>query len=343
MATVKRLLQSDITKTLIFFILTTACAAAITPWLYNAGMMLVEVEATHRTSPVITWLAQKCAHAELPRYFNRAMLLCALLLIGPFIMWMRLGQTGKQPRQSPWRLRLPEHSIAHDHGQPLTRNPRAWLHLTTGFLLAGSLLTLMVWLLLLTGWFSLTHPLDWIEATRESLASAAFAGLVEEWIFRGILLGIFLRSLRPAVAIVSVSLLFAALHFLLPPDGVKVMNPDSLDSGFRMISLIIQRFMHPQTFALSFITLFAMGLILAYARYRTASLWLPIGLHTGWVFVHRIFQHMAELSGKHLAHMEVFIGADRKSGLLPLCLLIATGLLVHVFVQISDESRETSC
>jgi membrane protease YdiL (CAAX protease family) len=340
MIAVKRLIQSDITKILIFFILTTACAAAITPWLYNAGMMLVEVTETRPTSAVISWLAQKCDHAELPRYFNRALLLCALILTGPFIMWMKLGKEGKQPRRNPWRLQLPKHSIAHHHGQALTRNPRAWLHFTTGFLLAGSLLMLMIWLLLLTGWFSLTPQLDWVRATQESLVSAAFAGLIEEWIFRGVILGIFLRALRPTMAIVTVSLFFAFIHFLLPPDGVKVLNPDSLDSGFRMISLIAQRFMHPQTFTLSFVSLFVIGLILAYARYRTASLWLPIGLHTGWFFVHRIFQHMAELSGDHLSSMELFISADRKSGLLPLCLLIATGLFVHVFVQISEEKRE---
>ncbi|MCP5535322.1 MAG: CPBP family intramembrane metalloprotease [Akkermansiaceae bacterium] len=336
----KRLIQSDLTKILIFFILTLISAAVVSPWLYNMGKFVAEVGESRNLNVVMNWLAQKCAHAEFPRYFNRALVICALVLAGPFIMWMRLGKDTRQPRPSPWRIKLPKHCTAHDPGQALTRNPHAFLHLVTGFLLTGSLLTLMVWLLLMTGWFSLQHPIDWWLVTRESLGSAVFSAIIEEWIFRGIILGIFLRAMRPAPAIVIVSLFYASIHFLLPPVGVKVINPGDADAGFRMVALVARRFLSPQDFSLGFISLLVVGLILAYARYRTASLWLPIGLHIGWGYVHRIFQIITELSGDHLASAEVIIGADRKSGLLPLSLLIATGLLVHVFVQISEEKRK---
>jgi|TARA_B110000908_G_scaffold148622_1_gene181227 membrane protease YdiL (CAAX protease family) len=337
---VKRLIQSDITKTLIFFTLTVVIAAVVSPWLYNVGKFIAEVGETRNLNVLMNWLAQKCDHAEFPRYFNRALLLCALVLAGPFIMWMRLGKEARQPRRNPWRIKLPKHSIAHDYGQALVHNRRGFLHLVTGFLLAACLLTLMVWFLLAIGWFSLEHPVKWFVAIRESLLSAAFVSVFEEWIFRGMMLGIFLRAMRPFAAIAVVSIFYASIHFLLPPDGVKLLNPGEADAGFRMISLVFQRFMSPQEFLLSFITLLVVGLILGYARYRTASLWLPIGLHAGWVFVHRVFQHIAELSGDHLASAEVLIGADRKSGLLPLSLLIPTGLLVHVFLQISSDRNK---
>ena len=93
---------------------------------------------------------------------------------------------------------------------------------------------------------------------------------------------------------------------------------------------------------LNFINLFVLGMILAYARYRTASLWLPIGLYAGWLFVRGLFHGLATISENHLSHTGVFIGTDQQSGILPLCFLFATGLLVHVFVQISSRSRESN-
>ncbi len=329
----KRLIQSDLTKTLLFLILTTVCAAAITPLLYDAGKMIAEVAEARSTNPIVNWFAQKCGRADLTQYFHRALILCALILFGPFIMWMSLGKENRQPRRNPWRIRLPNRSIAQDEGQPLIRKPKARLHLITGFLLAGSLMLLMVWLLIQVGWFSLVKPIDWISVTRSSILSAAFTGVIEEWIFRGVILGILLRCMRPTMAIVTTSLFFASIHFLIPLDGVTVLKPGDLDAGFRLISLIIQRFLHPQEFFLSFIYLFAMGLILAYARYRTASLWLPIGLHIGGLFIHKLFLQTAEFSSENLASVDVFIGHDRQSGILPLTVLIAIGLLVHVFAQ----------
>jgi len=337
MTIVKRLIQSDLTKILLFLILTTVCAAAITPLLYDAGKMIAEVAEARSSNPILIWFAQKCGQANLPQYFNRALILCALILAGPFLMWLKLGKEARQPRRNPWRIRLPNRSIAQDQGQALSHNPKAWLHFATGFLLAGSLMLLMVWLLLQTGWMALIDPIAWVSSTRSSLLSAAFTGVIEEWIFRGVILGILLRSMRPTIAIVTTSLFFASVHFLIPLDGVTVLKPGDLDSGFRMISLVTQRFLHPQTFLLSFIHLFAMGLILAYARYRTSSLWLPIGLHIGGLFIHRLFHKTAEFSGEHLASVDVFIGHDRQSGILPLTVLIVMALLVHVFAQISTE------
>lgn len=338
---VKRLLQSDLTKIFLFIILTVIGAALISPLLYNIGKFVAEVAESRQLNTAINWLAQKCADAEFPQYFNQALLLCTILLAGPFIAWMRLGKDTRQPRRGPWQIKLPTHSVAHDSGQPLYRNPHATLHLITGFLLAGSLLTLMVWLLLQTGWFKLIHPVEWFNTTRNALGAAVISSFIEEFIFRGIILGIFLRALKPGAAIVIVSIFYASIHFLLPPNGVEVINPGSIDAGFRMIGLVAQRFMNPEEFILSFITLLVAGLILAYARYRTASLWLPIGLHAGWVFVIQIFHNIAELSGEHLATAEVLIGPDRISGLLPLSLLFATGLLVHVFIQVSSEKRQS--
>ncbi|BDS08407.1 hypothetical protein NT6N_34470 [Oceaniferula spumae] len=339
MTEVKRLIQSDITKILLFLTLTAISAAIVSPFFFNVGKVIAEVVEARGSNPALLWFAHQCEISDFTRYFNYTLLICALLLAGPFIMWMRIGKTSKPQKNKPWLLRLPGHSIAHTSGQSLSHNGRSWFHFGTGLLLASSLTLLTMWLLLYTGWFHLNHPVMWIDAIKRATVIAAVSAVLEEWVFRGILLGICLRSLRPAVAIISVTVLYACVHFLSPLHGALLSEPGQWDTGFRMLSLVGQRFMHLHEFALPFLTMLMMGGILAYARYRTASLWLPIGMHLGWVFVHSLFQEIASPSSGHVSSAEFFISADRKSGVLPLAVLVATGLLVHFFVHASEVRR----
>ncbi|MBK1829316.1 CPBP family intramembrane metalloprotease [Verrucomicrobiaceae bacterium R5-34] len=336
-----RLLQSDLTKVLIFLILTTVSAAILSPWLFNAGKMIAEVVPARSHHSLLLWFAQKCDNAEFLRYFNRSLLISALLLAGPFIMWMRIGKPPTFRGQNPWTFRLPTSSLPPVSGQPLRANDRFLLHLGTGVFLASGLMLMMMWILLLSGWFVLEEPVLWWDAVKVALITALPVALIEECLFRGVLLGICLRSMRPAAAITVVSIGYASVHFLSPLDGVHLSHPGNLDAGFQMLGLIGQRFLQLHTFFLPWLTLFGIGLILAYARYRSASLWLPIGLHLGWTLIHRTFQPIVELSDRHPAMADLLISPDRKTGILPLSVLLATGILVHVFTRISTEARST--
>lgn len=341
MAGVKRLIQSDITKILIFLTLTALTAALLSPWLYNAGKMIAEVVESRSANTPLLWFAQRCGNADFLQYFHSSLLICGTLLIGPFIMWMQLGQSPKSRNNKPWTLRLPEPSIAHETGQRLRHNPRGWLHFGTGVLLASSLVLLMMWLLIQTDWFRLQRPVMWYDAIKNNITPVVISSVFVEWLLRGVLLGICLRSMRPGIAIFIVSLIYAAGHFLSPMAGDQLAQQENWDAGFRMFELIGQRFFHLGSFALPFLTLWCIGMVLSYARFRTASLWLPIGLHLGWLFVHRVFAEIAVINGEHLASADVFISDDRQSGILPISLIIATALLVHVFIQISEERRAT--
>ena len=62
-------------------------------------------------------------------------------------------------------------------------------------------------------------------SSRKSLVPALVVAPLEEWLFRGVLLGLWLRFSRPAAACVGSSLLFAFLHFLKPPDGMAIADP----------------------------------------------------------------------------------------------------------------------
>jgi len=81
----------------------------------------------------------------------------------------------------------------------------------------------------------------------------------------------------------------------------------------------------------SFTTLFLIGWILADARMQTRSLWLPIGLHAGWIFASGAFSRMAELE----VIMLPWLGRNLLVGIVPLGVggltwLIMRGWLKHV-------------
>nr|NIP96005.1 CPBP family intramembrane metalloprotease [Akkermansiaceae bacterium] len=243
-----RLLRSDVTKLLLYLISCFLLAALLTPWLYNAGTFLGEVTEKESVNPVIDWVGKHARKADFPDFFKRSLLISALLLFVPLVFSLKLRNEPAPLRDSPWSVYLPGHTLVRAQGQPL-RNPKlGWLQLLTGFLLAGGLLFGMGWVFLSMEWFSLKEPIPWEKAWRKSVGPAITASLLEEIVFRGVLLGICLRTFRPSVAITVVSLLFAALHFLQPPDDVAVfargepgpegamfIDPNSGISGFQML------------------------------------------------------------------------------------------------------------
>jgi len=302
--------------------------------------MLAEVAESRHSDGAISWIALQCATAHSTYYFNAALLISAILLAGPFIMWLNLSHDGTYPRPSPWHLRLPYKSIKKTHGQPLQGNPKALLHVSTGFFLSSSLVLFTLWLLLISDYFTLRPSIDWKQPTLEAIASAIFPALIEVLIFAGIIFGIFLRSFKLSRAILAVAILFAMIHTLLPTTDIKVINPSSLSAGFRILGAIGERFLQPKIFIPPFATFYVIGAILCYARYRTRSLWLSTGLYTGWIFSYLLFRNIAEVNSNHYFQVYSYMGFDGKSGFLPLSILVITGILTHFFTQLSSRKPQ---
>ena len=98
----------------------------------------------------------------------------------------------------------------------------------------------------------------------------------------------------------------------------------------------------PEVILHSFVSFFTIGLLLGIARYRTASLWLPIGLHTGWVFSMKIFGHLATRREDFPGGYDVFIGKRITEGIIPVIALILTGIALMCYLHLikSTEPRE---
>jgi membrane protease YdiL (CAAX protease family) len=208
-----------------------------------------------------------------------------------------------------------------------------WIHILTGFVIAGGILWGVALVLDGMGAFELKASAPAIgKLLTKVVLPSVVAALLEEWLFRGLLLGLCLRFTRPIVAVVGISLLFAFLHFLKPPSGVEISDPGGMFAGFELLGKILLHFTDPLFFVTDFSTLFVVGLILAYGRVRTGALWFSIGLHAGWIFAFKLFNLLyRDVSGHPVFPWGV--GDSLRSGLLPLLALAFTAWVCQVVLR----------
>lgn len=299
-------------------------AALLSPWLFRSGKWLAAKAATHDYPGAIEWLAAACGRSDFDRFFNRALILCALLLI-PLLIW-RLRKIPANESAADLRL------------QPLRPAARKGLHLAVGIVLAGGLLWALGELLQSAGAFTAKNNRHISQLFSSALMPAFFASVIEEVIFRGLILGLWLRALPVARAILGCSLLFAVLHFLKPPDNWAEPDGGSPLAGFHLLAATTGHWLDPLFFFSEFLALFLIGLILATVRVRTRSLWLPIGLHGGWILAFKGFNLFhGRVPLKNFSPL--WVGPDLRSGIWPIVTLLVTAGLLAVFLRRESPAR----
>lgn len=73
----------------------------------------------------------------------------------------------------------------------------------------------------------------------KAVVPAIGAAFVEEWLFRGLLLGLWLRVVRPVAACLGSALMFSLLHFLDPPPGTVFANAADPLAGFQLLGAML--------------------------------------------------------------------------------------------------------
>ena len=261
------------------------------------------------TAPILYWKAQGLsAHGIFPglaefgfeSFFHRAILLGALLFLFPFLRWLgirSLRDLGLQPNEC-WK-----------------RDG------VIGFLLSAVPLLGCGGALVFFGVYASRPIIDW-----PSIASIALTAIVvpflEEALFRGLFLGVLLRGLRSTAAMLLSAAIFSIVHFLKAPD--RTTEVVRWNSGFISLAHSFGQFTEPTMLLASFTTLFLIGWILADSRMRTQSLWLPIGLHSGWIFTSVFFNKIAQRETLALP----WLGKSLLIGIVPLGVGLLTWLLV---------------
>jgi membrane protease YdiL (CAAX protease family) len=283
--------------------------------LYLAGVVLLGA----LLAPPLFWLGQSLiAHGILPSlarfdfesYFHRALLIAALILLWPLLRAVRIGS---------WR------------GLALEKNPRAGADLAIGFAIAAIPLLCCGAVIIALHIYSLRHGFLW-QKMPTVLVAASIVPVLEELLFRGFILGVLLRSFSRLGALLLTSGLFSIVHFLKAPDQTTPNDAVRWFSGFDSIAHSFGQFADPMLLAAGFLTLFAIGCILADARLQTSSLCLPIGLHAGWIFANGTFSKAAHRETLALP----WLGKDLLVGIVPLILALASWALMRLWVKHAD-------
>jgi membrane protease YdiL (CAAX protease family) len=282
----------DAVRFLIYLALSVLLGAVIAPPLFWAAQGLAAYN-----------LFRVLAGFDFETFFHRALLIALLALLWPLVRSISIRS---------WR--------------DLALEPnRRWLrHILAGFLLAAIPLLCCGLLLLVLGVFSLRSSIDWIDFAQ--LAGATIAvPIIEETFFRGLVLGVLLKSGHRYASIIVSSALFAIVHFLKAPERTSPVV--TWLSGFESIANSFHQFANPMLVGAAFTTLFLLGVILADARVRTRSLWLAIGLHGGWIFARGAFQVVARREVVVLP----WLGKNLLVGIVPLALAGLTWILMRAW------------
>jgi membrane protease YdiL (CAAX protease family) len=260
-------------------------------------------------APILFWTAQwLAAHGVLPAlarfefeaFFHRALLLGALLFLWPFLRGLRI----KNPRD----LRL-------------ERNPRWARDMTMGFLVSAVPVVCCGVVLVVLGNYTIRANVAWTALAAAAL-SAVVVPFIEEALFRGLFLGVLLRGYRPSTAAWLSAGIFSIVHFLKAPDQTTASV--GWTAGFSSLAHSLDQFADPMLVLAGFTTLFLIGTILAHARIQTRSLWLPIGLHAGWIFANAFFNKIAHREMVNLP----WLGKNLLIGIVPLGVCVISWLLL---------------
>src|SRR6266513_3386229 len=218
----------DAARLAAYFAATILFGAVIAPVLFWAGQWMIG----HGFFPFL-------AKVDFETFFHRAILVAAAALVWPLLY---LTDT---------------RSMAD---LQLTPNSR-WVR----DLFAGSLFSVIPLLccgILFIAFhiYSLRHSFAWI-AFGKTVAASIAVPVIEETFFRGVVLGVLLRTGRQYVSIFVTSAIFSVIHFLKAPAQVSAIT--TWTSGFNSIAHSFWQFGDPTMLISAFATLFLIGWILA--------------------------------------------------------------------------------
>jgi membrane protease YdiL (CAAX protease family) len=293
-------------KIFFYLLFSVLLGAVVAPWIY-VGIQRVPAVDFGNIASFILEVQKMPFH----RYFSRSIQVTALLLLWPTFRWL---------------------GIYDLVGYSIYPNKYARVDLLVGIFSALLPLALLEILFLWKGWYVFT-PMVNLLLLMKFLMTAVVVAILEEYFFRGLLLGICRRAFGDQGALWLTSLFFAALHFLNMPHGGEI----SVDwfSGLRLLGEVGEGLPEMPLLLGAFTTLTLLGIILAWVTLRTHSLWLAIGLHAAWIFGQQSFNHIAHYTLSPADRVFPWLGVPQVHGMVPVGLLPLLSLvLTLVFLKI---------
>ena len=248
--------------------------------------------------------------ADFSKIANRAILLAAIVLLWPLFRSLRLRGTAELG---------------------LRPNPARWRDFALGWGVSVAVMTVLALVLLKTGVYKMKAEPPWRDLL--SIAGSGLAvGVLEEWIFRGAILGSFRRSMGDWTALAAVSAIFSILHFVTPPGAEIPAAEVNWLSGFALIPQRFAGFTDPLRVAGGFTTLFAFGWVCGWAVIRTRGLALAIGFHAGMVLGKFGFNRLTKRP-KDMRDLLPWIGEDMTVGVVGAGVVVLVGVLLWLCLR----------
>jgi membrane protease YdiL (CAAX protease family) len=305
--------QPVLVRLLAYFSAVLLIACLLSPPLYWVGSALAE-------AGVLPFLKGFPFH----RYFSRSLQISALVMLWPAFHWIgirRIAELG------------------------IERNPRRWRDLGAGLGMAFlPVLGLAIGCVAFRVYGLKDHVL--VSGGLRIVATAGAVAVLEEFLFRGVLLSLCLRSMNAVSAVLVSSAVFAVVHFLKVAKSASEPAVGWL-SGFAQI---------PQAFSAAppwpllgwgMFSLLLAGVVLGVAALRTRSLFLPIGIHAGWILGQQGLQWVAKYRIKPPDALLPWIGPNVVSGAVPTGLvsagiLLLTTALVVIYLRYVRNPRASA-
>ncbi|HEX4630676.1 MAG TPA: CPBP family intramembrane glutamic endopeptidase [Chthoniobacterales bacterium] len=289
--------MKDAARLVAYFLGTTLFGALAAPLLFWAAQAL----AARGIFPAL-------AQFDFESFFHRALLLGAIALLWPLLRWL---------------------GIKTRRDLTLEPNPRWLRDVGIGFVLSGLPVLICEIFLVNRGLYTMRSNASLL-AVAAIIPASVVVPLIEEALFRGLFLGVLLRAFRPWTANVISAAIFSIVHFLKAPD--ETTTSVHWFSGFLSLAHSTDQFSHPLLVLGGFTTLFVIGVALAHSRIRTQSLWLPIGLHAGWVFGNEAFSKIARREVTALP----WLGKSLLVGLVPLAVCLLSWVLLRLWLRYAE-------
>ncbi|HSE84875.1 MAG TPA: CPBP family intramembrane glutamic endopeptidase [Candidatus Binatia bacterium] len=286
-------------RLLLFVLLVLGLTALISPWAAIAWDLMSGAESMAREDRI-----------PFSRIFNRLFMISGVLLFFAYRPLLKI--------ESPSQLGL-------------TPRTRARRDVAIGLCLAlGSMLVLgfiMSLAEVYKPFFRLSLGESLVQCV-QALLTGFTVGFLEEIFFRGIIFRGLLEDWKPLPAFLVANLFYAALHFVKPGEEYFLSGIDPW-AGFRHLFSTFAPFLEPAGIAPGMIGLLLIGIALSYAFLRTATLYLSIGLHAGWIISIKTVRVFGDYQRENLGWL--FGSTDPKivSGVVTWAGILLVGIAVY--------------
>jgi membrane protease YdiL (CAAX protease family) len=221
-------------------------------------------------SPLAAAAAAMGFHFPFPRIFDRTVMV---------VVAIALVAQARQLRVAPL--------LRSGFDRPMRNLPRA----TRGFLIAVAAIAALVYLAVAMGAHANETSAGIWRLMPKYFLSAIVIAIIEEGFFRAFLLVGMEGDFGRTPALLLSSAIYAVAHLVRSPAKFYVTGIHPL-VGFQSFGLSLAHLANPALMLPTFVGLFLLGIVLGEAFLQTGTVYLPIGLHAGFVLGAKLWPKM---------------------------------------------------